>query len=136
MHGGLQERVSTSINPNSVWPNVPVNLTPPFDGRPLAGNRVDANLPIKKQLVSVAKVEVECASIFQEELTLFGDKDFKRCEVKRFEVNFSVREIRIAGYRTGNRLFEEAEVQRKAPDTALLLPGITEPQRPAPLSSP
>jgi len=54
-------------------------------------------LPAKKQLVAVAKVKVECASIFQEELTLFRDKDFKWREVKRFEVNLSIREIRIAG---------------------------------------
>jgi len=44
---GPLERVSTSMTPNSVRPNVPVSLAPPLIGYLIAGNRVDPDLTLK-----------------------------------------------------------------------------------------
>lgn len=60
----------------------------------MAGYWINSNLTDKKQLILVADVEVDDPWVFREELTLLGNDDLERSEIKRLKIDFGIGKIR------------------------------------------
>ena len=65
-----------------------------IDRHLLAGYWINSNLTDKKQLILVADDEVDDPWVFREELTLLGNDDLERSEIKRLKIDFGIGKIR------------------------------------------
>ena len=54
---------------------------------------INPNLAAKEQLILVADIEIEDPCVFEEELALLRNEDFKRLQIERLEINLGIGKI-------------------------------------------